>query len=229
MSVVDWLVLTGQSVLEVTAGPIFIDRTAELARVRATLRWYPTDVERYVLAAGWQRLSQQMPMVGRTAVRGDELGSRLLSAQLADDLMWLAFALSRQWSPYAKWRGTAFQALDIAADLAHPLAASATAPDWRDRESSLAEACEVLLSVQRARGFPAPESAVTQFWDRPFRTVDDAIAEALLADIADPQVSRLPAGIGSIEQWADNVDVLCPAQPAERALRTAYRSWTEPG
>ena len=228
MSAVDWLVLTGQSVLEVTAGPVFVDRTDELARVRATLRWYPPDVERYVLAAGWQRLSQQMPMVGRTAVRGDELGSRLLSAQLADDLMWLAFALSRQWPPYAKWRGTAFQALGIAADLAGPLAASAAAPDWRDRESSLAEACEVLLSAQRARGLPAPGSAVTRFWDRPFRTVDDAIAEALLAGIADPQVSRLPAGIGSIEQWADNVDVL--ASPARRgALRTAYRSWTELG
>jgi Domain of unknown function (DUF4037) len=228
MSAVDWLVLTGQSVLEVTAGPIFVDRTAELARVRATLRWYPPDVERYVLAAGWQRLSQQMPMVGRTAVRGDELGSRLLSAQLADDLVWLAFALSRQWPPYAKWRGTAFQALAIAADLAGPLAASAAAPDWRDRESALAEACEVLLSAQRARGLPAPGSAVTRFWDRPFRTVDDAIAQALLAGIADPQVSRLPAGIGSIEQWADNVDVL--ASPARRrALRTAYRSWTELG
>jgi hypothetical protein len=228
MPAVDWLVLTGQSVLEVTAGPIFVDRTAELARVRARLRWYPPDVERYVLAAGWQRLSQQMPMVGRTAVRGDELGSRLLSAQLAGDLMWLAFALSRQWPPYAKWRGTAFQALAIAADLAHPLAASATAPDWRDRESSLAGACEVLLSAQRARGLPAPGSAVTRFWDRPFRTVDDAIAGGLLAGIADPYVRRLPAGIGSIEQWAGNVDVL--ASPARRqALRTTYRSWAEPG
>jgi hypothetical protein len=86
----------------------------------------------------------------------------------------------------------------------------------------------VLLSAQRARGLPAPGSAVTRFWDRPFRTVDDAIAQALLAGIADPQVSRLPAGIGSIEQWADNVDVL--ASPGRRrALRTAYRSWTELG
>jgi hypothetical protein len=112
--------------------------------------------------------------------------------------------------------------------LAGPLAACTTAPDWRDRESSLAEACELLLGTQRARGLPAPESAVTRFWDRPFRTVDDAIAEALLADIADAQVSRLPAGIGSLEQWADNVDVL--ASPARRgALRAAYRSWAELG
>src|SRR5690349_10415937 len=89
LSVLDWLVLTGQSVLEVIAGPVFADRTSELAPVRTVLRWYPPDIERYVLAAGWQRLTQEMPMVGRTADSGDELGSRLLSARLADDLMWL--------------------------------------------------------------------------------------------------------------------------------------------
>ena len=227
LSVLDWLILTGHSVLEVTAGPVFADRTAELARVRAKLRWYPPDVELYVLAAGWQRLSQEMPMVGRTAERGDELGSRLLSARLAGDLMWLAFALARRWPPYPKWRGTAFQALPVAAELSGPLSAAAAAPDWRGRESGLADACEVLLSVQRARGLPAPAAAVTRFWDRPYRNVDDAVTEALLAGITDPQVIRLlPARVGSIEQWASSVDVL--ARPARRsALRTAYRAWMD--
>jgi Domain of unknown function (DUF4037) len=74
-------------------------------------------------------------MVGRTAERGDEFGSRLLSARVAGDPMWLAFALSGQWPPYAKWRGMAFQALPVAADLAGPLTAAATATGWRGRES----------------------------------------------------------------------------------------------
>ena len=224
LSVLDWLILTGQSVLEVIAGPVFADRTAELARVREVLRWYPPDIERYVLAAGWQRLSQEMPMVGRAADRGDELGSRLLSARLAGDLMWLAFAVSRHWPPYPKWRGTAFRALDVAADLAAPLAAAATAPEWRSRESGLARACEVLLDAQRARGLPAPAGAVTQFWDRPYRTVDEAVTQVLLADITSPEVARLPASIGSVEQWAGSVDIL--ASPARRsALRAAYQAW----
>ena len=59
LSVLDWLSVTGQSVLEVTAGPVFTDRTRTLAAVRALLAWYPPDVERYVLAAGWQRLCQR--------------------------------------------------------------------------------------------------------------------------------------------------------------------------
>jgi hypothetical protein len=223
LSVPDWLVLTGQSVLEVIAGPVFADRTAGLAHVRGVLRWYPPDIERYVLAAGWQQLSQEMPMVGRVADRGDDLGSRLLSTRLAGDLMWLAFAVSRKWAPYPKWRGTAFRALDIAADLAGPLAAAAAAPDWRGRESGLAQACEVLLDAQRERWLPAPAAAVTQFWDRPYRTVDQAVQQLLLDDITNPQVSRLPALIGSVEQWARSVDIL--ASPARRAaLGAAYEA-----
>lgn len=227
LPVLDWLVLTGQSVLEVIAGPVFTDRTAQLAPVRAALRWYPPDIERYVLAAGWQRLSQEMPMVGRTAERGDELGSRLLSARLAGDLMWLAFAVSRQWPPYPKWRGAAFQALGMAHDLAGPLAEAAAATGWRDREGGLAQACEVVLNAQRARGLPAPSAAVTRFWDRPYRTVDDAVSQALLADITDPQVTGLPL-IGSIEQWTSSVDIL--ASPGHRsALRAAYSALAGPG
>ena len=163
-------------------------------------------------------------MVGRIADSGDELGSKLLSARLAGDLMWLAFAVSRRWPPYPKWRGTAFRALDVAADLAGPLGAAATAAGWHDRESGLAQACEVLLSAQRARGLPAPAGAVTRFWDRPYRTVDQAVPEVLLAAITNPDVTRLPP-VGSVEQWATSVDVL--VSPARRsALQAAYRAWT---
>jgi hypothetical protein len=82
----------------------------------------------------------------------------------------------------------------------------------------------VLLRAQRARGLPAPAAAVTPFWSRPYRTVDEAVPRALLAEITDPDVARLPSGIGSLEQWADNVDVL--ARQGRRALlRAVYRTW----
>jgi hypothetical protein len=223
LSVLDWLVLTGQSVLEVIAGPVFTDRTDGLAPVRTLLRWYPPEIERYVLAAAWRRLSEEMPMVGRTAERGDESGSMLLSGRLAGDVIGLAFALSRQWQPYPKWRGTAFRALDLAAGLAGPLTTATTAPDWRARESGLAEACEVLLSAQRARGLPAPSAAVTPFWDRPYLTVDEAVSAALLADVGNPELRRLPP-VGSVEQWVSSVEIL--SSPVRRlALKAAYQSW----
>jgi hypothetical protein len=68
---------------------------------------------------------------------------------------------------------------------------------------------------------------VTQFWDRPYRTVDDAVSRALLAAITDPQVTSLPL-IGSVEQWVSSVDIL--ASPGHRsALRAAYSALAGPG
>ena len=227
LSALDWLTITGQSVLEVTAGPVFADRTRTLAAVRALLAWYPPDVELYVLAAGWQRLCQSLPFLGRTAEAGDELGSRLLSARLADDLVSLAFTLSRRWAPYAKWRGTVFRSLPVAARLGPLLDHAMAAPGWRDRENALTAACELLLDRQRANGLPAPASAVIPFWDRPYRTVDQAVPQRLLAGLTDPDVARLPPLVGAVEQWADSTDVL--SSPGRRAaLQTAYRAWAAP-
>jgi hypothetical protein len=224
LSVPDWLILTGQGVLEVIEGPVFVDRTRALGPARSLLAWYPPDVERYVLAAGWQRLCQLLPMMGRTAGAGDELGSRLISAQLAADLMALAFALSRRWAPYAKWRGTVFRSLPVAAQLGPLLSEAAGAPGWREREGALAAACETLLKLQQERGLAAPGAAIVSFWDRPYRTVDDAVPRGLLAEATDSDVTRLPPLVGSVEQWADSTDVL--SSPGRRAaLRSAWRVW----
>ena len=81
-----------------------------------------------------------------------------------------------------------------------------------------------LLGVQRDRGLPAPDRAVVPFWDRPYRGIDLAVPAGLLADITDADVARLPPGVGSVEQWADSVDVL--ASPGRRsALQAAYLAW----
>lgn len=203
-----------------------MSRDHALAAVRELLAWYPPDVERYVLAAGWQRLGQSMPMVGRTAEAGDPIGSRLLSAGLAGDLISLAFTLSRRWAPYAKWRGTAFRSLPVAARLAPLLDAAVAEPGWRNREDALAAGCEVLFDLQRERGYPVPGPAVVPFFDRPYRTVDGAVPHGLLAGVTDPEVARLPPMVGSVEQWADSTDVL--SSPGRRAaLQAAYRAWAD--
>ena len=187
--------MTGQSVLEVIAGPVIVGRAGP------RLMQVPTIAGRLTAAAsagrrlaGWHRL-------------------------------WLAgFALSRRWAPYAKWRGTVFRSLPVAARLGPLIDATAVAPGWRERENALAAACELLLDLQRERGLPAPESAVIPFFDRPYRTVDQAVPQGLLATITDPDVARLPPMVGAIEQWADSTDVL--SSPVRRAaLQAAYRAW----
>lgn len=222
-----WLALTGQSVLEITAGPVFCDTAGRLSAARRKLEWYPDDVWLYVLASGWQRLSQELPLVGRCADAGDDLGSRVITARLVRDVMHLAFLVDRAWPPYPKWSGTAF-ARRTSATAGPALAAALAASTWERRERSLVEAIDVVHAAQRARGLPCADAPVIPFWDRPYRTVAPDVAARLTAAIADPMVASLPAGVGSIEQWVDNVDVL--ARPSRRAqLVAAWRAALEHG
>lgn len=218
---VDWLTVTGQAVLEVTAGPVFRDATRELGPARAALRWYPPQVERYLLAAGWQRVAQRMPMVGRIADRGQPLASRLLCGVLAGDLVQLAFLLCRRFAPYEKWREAALHRLPVGAALSGPLAAAVERDDWYQRETGLADAIAVLGAVQRERGLPAVR--VVPFFDRPYRTIDETVCADLLTGVTDPDLTGLPL-VGSIEQWVDSTDVL--ARPRNRpGAAAAYRAW----
>ena len=49
---------------------------------------------------------------------------------------------------------------------------------------------------------------VESFFDRPFATVSSSVSQLLLDEVSDPLIRELPAGVGSVEQWVDNVDVL---------------------
>lgn len=216
---VTWLGLTGQSILEVVAGEVFHDSAGELSAVLEALRWYPDDVWRYVLAADWTHLSEELPLAGRAGQRGDETGSRVVMARLVRTAMHLGFLLERRWPPYAKWLGTAYGQLRVAPATAASLADAVDATGWRDRETGLVAALDTLAETQRRLGLPTPPSATEPFWDRPFRTVTAQAATLLLDDVTDPAVRALPAGVGSVEQWADSVAVLRPAH--RRLVATA--------
>ena len=219
----DWLSLTGQSVLEVTAGPVFHDGLGALDGLRRRLHWYPRDVERYVLAADWQRLAQELPFVGRAGHRGDDLGSRVVTGRLVRTVMHLGFLLHRRWAPYPKWFGSCFSQLPNSPRVGAALSAALATDQWRERQAALAAAVEELHALQRSRGLPTdPSPAVEPFHVRPFVVVRDAVAQLLLDDVTDPLVRRLPTGIGAVEQWVDSVDVLI--DPVKRrALTSSWR------
>ncbi|MGL5826578.1 MAG: DUF4037 domain-containing protein [Nocardioides sp.] len=137
-----------------TAGAVFEDPDGELASLRQALAWYPDDLWRYVVASDWQRIDQELPLVGRAADRGDELGSRIIAARLIDIAVHLAFVLCRRWAPYSKWRGTVFRSLALPADLGHCLHDVLTANDRHTRIGRLVIALEILATIQRATGLP---------------------------------------------------------------------------
>ncbi|GAA2166094.1 uncharacterized protein DUF4037 [Humibacillus xanthopallidus] len=208
----DWLSLTGQAVLEVTGGVVFADHVGELDGIRQRLEWYPDDLWRHVVAVDWARLAQELPFVGRTGERGDELGCRVVVARLAGVAMHLGHLLERRWPPYAKWLGTSFAGLPLAGAAAPPLLAAVSAPGWRGREAGLVEALRLLSRVQAETGLPAVDGPVDPFWNRPYQGVRDEAVTVVTDSIRDPAVRSLTRGVGSAEQWSDNVDVLMDAR-----------------
>jgi hypothetical protein len=208
-TVEQWLTVTGQGVLEVTAGPVFADTDGRLAAVRNRLAWYPHDLWLHLVAVDWARLGEELPFVGRTGARGDDLGSRLVAARLAGVLVHLAFLLERRWPPYPKWQVEVAAGLPRASSALPRLAAALAADRWQDREQGLCAAAELLLDVQRGAGLPSDSAgAIVPFHDRPYRGIAPHVEERLLAAVRNPQVRALPRGVGSVEQWADNVAVL---------------------
>ena len=225
LDALDWLTVSGQGVLEVVGGPVFHDETTELGPLRAALRWYPPDVDRYTIASLWSQIAQRLHMVGRTAERGQDLQSRLLCAQIAGKLSHLAFLVHRQWMPYAKWREARLRTLPDADRLCGLLTAAVTANPWQAREQAIAEAAEMLLDVQRARGLPGPEHAIGGFFNRPFRTVNESVVRLLMAEVIDERLHKLP-GVGGVDQWIDADEVL--SNPSLRAsAAVAYRAWSD--
>jgi hypothetical protein len=221
--VVDWLTVTGQAVLELTAGSLFTDTDGRITRLREALAWYPEPLWRYVVACDWQRIDQELPFVGRTGRRGDDVGSRVLAARLVGTAMHLGFLLERRWPPYTKWTGTMFRTLPRASATWPALKAALGADTWPAREAALGEALEQLLDVQRAAGLPAPARATVPFFDRPFSCVEPSLVPMLLDDVQDEAVRALPPGVGAIEQWVDNVDVLARAD-RRAAVASAWRA-----
>jgi hypothetical protein len=210
-----------QKLLEVTAGGVFHDGLG-FAAVRERFSYFPEDVWVYLLACQWERIGQEEPFVGRTGDLGDDLGSRLIAARLAQDLMRLAFLLERRYAPYSKWFGVAFRRLEAAGSLGPLLEAALAAGDWKGREAHLAQAYELMAERQNALALTAPLSTqTTGFYNRPYRVLfADRFARALQARIQDPSLRQLPL-YGSVDQFCTTTDILSSNEALEK-LRGLY-------
>ncbi|MEV0788071.1 DUF4037 domain-containing protein [Kribbella sp. NPDC050459] len=218
----DWLVTPQQQLLGVAAGRVYTD-DGRLARVREALAWYPDQIWWWTLACQWSRVAQEEAFVQRTHEVGDELGSRVVAARLVRDLMRLALLQARAYAPYSKWLGTAFARLDHPDGLDVALADAVAATSYAERERALVTAYELVARRHNALGItdeldPAPRP----YFDRPAMVLGaDRFVQACLATVTDEAVARHGL-IGSIDQFADNTDVL--SNPAAfRRLVSVYR------
>jgi hypothetical protein len=217
----DWLATSTQLLAEVTAGAVYYDGWGALTEVRQGLAWYPDEVWRYVLACQWHRISQEEAFPGRCAEVGDELGSAVVTARLAREVMRLCLLMSRRYPPYSKWLGSAFAALPDGA-IGAELLAAVQAGDWATRQEHLGRALELAAERQNELGLTAALSPATrQFYDRPFQVLDaDRFALALRATLADPRLRDRPF-TGAVDQFIDSTDALGSAGLRRAAVAAA--------
>ena len=226
MSVVDWLALPQQLLLETTAGRVFHDGLEQLEPLRRSLAWYPHDVWLWLLAAQWHRIGQEEAFVGRASEVGDDTGSRVIAARIVCGLMRLCFLLEKTYAPYAKWLGSAFGRLVSGAELGPALAATLDARTYDVREPALVEAYEAVAGIHERLGITrAEQPRVRRFHDRPFLVIGgDRYADACLEAITDRGLQALPL-VGAVDQWVDSTDVLGHAERV-RSLTAWYDALT---
>jgi hypothetical protein len=222
ITLADWIATPTQLLAEITAGGVFHDGLAEwdagLATVRARLSWYPHDPWLHVMACQWQRIGQEEPFPGRCAEVGDELGSIVVTARLARDLMRLALLIQRRYPPYSKWLGTALARTPAGRDLAPLLSAALSARSWPERERSLSDAYETIARLHNSIGVTPPLDPLVRptFYDRPYQIPDAGrFVRALRDQIRDASVRSLPL-TGAVDQFIDSTDAL-----GDRDLRRA--------
>lgn len=203
----DWLATPTQRLAELTAGAVFHDDPGELTRARENAAWYPDDVWRYILACQWRRVDQEEPFPGRCAEAGDDLGSRVVTARLARDLMRLCLLMHRQYPPYSKWLGTAFARLPGGAGLAAALTAAISADHYDARERHLTEAMEAIAVLHNRLGLTPPlDTRPRRFFGRPYLVLGAGrFTAALCETIIDPRFRDLPLA-GAVDQFTDSTD-----------------------
>jgi hypothetical protein len=196
----DWLGVPTQRLAEVVGGAVYHDPDGRLAALRERLAWYPPHVWRLVLAAQWTRIAQEEAFVGRAAEAGDDLGSRVVTARLARDVMRLCLLLERRYPPYSKWLGSAFAALPGIAATAAALRSAVGAGDATVRQEALCTAYEAAGRRQNRLGIaPAVDPTRRLYHDRPFPVIDAARFAAAL------HPERTP---GAVDNYVDSTDVL---------------------
>ena len=222
VTLLDRLATPWQSMAEMTGGEVFHDGLGDLGAARTALRWYPDDVWRYVMAGQWRRIAQEEGFAGRCAEVGDELGSAVVAARLAREVMRLALLQRRRYPPYTKWLGSALNRLSGAAELGEALKRAVAARTWAAREEGLGAAYERVASWHNRLALTEPlEGKVRPLFGRPFQVIGgDRFADALLDSITDPQVGRLPQ-VGCIDQLCDNPDILVRATAARSVTAAA--------
>jgi len=207
ISLIDWLILPEQSLLELTAGAVYHDEIG-MEDLRQQFAYLPDDVWYFKMGCAWEHIAQEEHLMPRADMVGDHIGARLIASRLVHVLMHLCFMMERRYAPYPKWFGTDFQKLDCAPRLSPIFERILTATSAESRLSAMNEAYIKVAEMHNALNITdAITTEVSAFHTRPFDVIHgERFMAALFALIEDDNIKRLAneMPIGAVDQFSEN-------------------------
>ena len=193
LSAADWLTFSEHRLLSLTAGEWFRDSLNLAGRLDA-IRFYPEDVRRYRIAANWDIIASEQAFVRRCADVGDDIGSVIVAARIAERLMRLCFLYRKQYAPYSKWFGTAFARLEVPQELKEALSGALHAADIAEREERLVHAQAMTAVLHNESGITAPvEFGIETYYGRDIKVIfADKFAEAVRETLEGTALAGIP-------------------------------------
>ncbi len=167
----EWLAFSEHRLLTLVSGKFFADGLG-CAEKLSPIRFYPPEVKLYLVGSNWEAVASEQAFVGRTGMVGDEIGSRMICARIAERLMRLCFLYCDTYAPYSKWFGTAFDRLPVDGRIGEALRAALAAECWKEREDRLVLAQAMVAEMHNKSGLTRPvEVRVQNYFSRDIRVI----------------------------------------------------------
>ena len=195
-----WLSLSEHRLLSLVSGRFFHDGL-NCRKLLAKIRYYPHPVRLYLIASCWDIIASEQAFLRRTGDVGDDIGSRLICARIAERLMRLCFLYKGVYAPYSKWFGTAFGRLDMDPAVGQSIREALAADDLSVREEKLVQAMVLVAQMHNESGLTEPVAVtVESYYGREIKVIfAEKWAEAALAELAGTGLDTFPP-IGTFSQ-----------------------------
>ncbi len=200
ISLPDWLSFSEHRLLSLVSGTMFIDQLDLMRRI-APLRYYPREVKNYLIASNWDMIASEQAFVKRCGSCGDEIGSRLVCARIAERLIRLCFLYREVYAPYSKWLGTAFHRLDIDYEIKNSIESALRAGLLSQREEQLVKAQALVADLHNQSGVTEfVDYRIESYFGRDIQVIfAEKFAQATAENLKDNVFETLPL-IGTLSQ-----------------------------
>lgn len=206
----EWLAFSEHRLLSLVSGKFFVDEL-NCAGVVSKIKYYPKDVKLYLIASNWECIASEQAFMKRCGTCGDEIGSRMICARIAERLMRLCFLYQNTYAPYSKWFGTAFGRLPIDEKVKSAIEGALFANDLAEREDRLIEAQALVADMHNASGLTDLVAyKVESYFGRDIKVIfADKFVEATVKELKGTAFENMPligtfSQIGGLSGFADD-------------------------